>query len=237
MILVSYAGEFLSGLWLTASVSVISFAGALVLGLLGAVASTSRFLVLRAVSGVYVEIVRNIPGLVLIYFIYFGLPAFGVRLSSYVAGFLALSINTGAYVTVTFRTGLREVPRGQIEAARTLGLHSGRIFSAIVLPQAFRTVYPPIVNEFLQIILGSSLLSVISVNELTGVALIVNGQTFRTIETFVTALVLYLLLTNLVVFGANGLARLLFRSPAPGGQAPTTRAGFSRRLKSLGGVR
>lgn len=196
-------------------VSCIAFAGALVLGVLGAVSRQSRAWPLRLIAGVYVEVIRNTPALVQIFLVYFGLPFFGIHLSAFVAGTAALAINAGAYLTETIRAGLQSVPRGQFEAARTLGLSKTNVFAHVVLPQAVRAVYPPVVNEFLQIILGSSLLSTIALNELTGVALTINGLTFQTINAFSVALVLYLVLTNLVSLGANLLSRVVFQPPLP----------------------
>jgi polar amino acid transport system permease protein len=163
----------------------------------------------------YVEAIRNTPALVQIFLIYFGLPFFGIHLPAFVAGVLALAINAGAYLTETIRAGLQSVAPGQFEAARTLGLSKGNVFFDVVLPQAVRTVYPPVVNEFLQIILGSSLLSTIALNEITGVALTINGATFETINAFSVALILYLLLTTVVSVGANLFARTVFRPPLP----------------------
>lgn len=170
---------------------------------------------LRVLGAAYVEAIRNTPALVQIFLIYFGLPFFGIHLPAFVAGVLALAINAGAYLTETIRAGLQSVAPGQFEAARTLGLSKGNVFFDVVLPQAVRTVYPPVVNEFLQIILGSSLLSTIALNEITGVALTINGATFETINAFSVALILYLLLTTVVSVGANLFARTVFRPPLP----------------------
>jgi polar amino acid transport system permease protein len=196
-------------------VSFLSFAGALVLGVLGAVARRSRLWPLRLIGAAYVEAIRNTPALVQIFLVYFGLPFFGIHLPAFVAGVVALAINAGAYLTETIRAGLQSVPPGQFEAARTLGLSRVHVFAHVVLPQAVRTVYPPVVNEFLQVILGSSLLSTIALNDITGVALTINGLTFETINAFTVALVLYLLLTTVVSVGANLLARAVFRPPLP----------------------
>lgn len=185
------------------------------LGVLGALARQSGVWPLRLIGAAYVEAIRNTPALVQIFLVYFGLPFFGVHLSAFIAGVLALAVNAGAYLTETIRAGLQSVPPGQFEAARTLGLSRVSVFLHVVLPQAFRVVYPPMVNEFLQVILGSSLLSTIALNEITGVALTLNGLTFETINAFSVALVLYLVLTTAVSLGANLLARAVFRPPLP----------------------
>lgn len=227
MLIASYFEDFLSGLWTTFYVAVLAFTGGIVLGILGASARRSRFRVLRAIGTAYVEIVRNIPGLVLLFFVFFGLPALSVYLPAVVAGIIALAINAGAYLTEVVRAGFEAVPASQLEAARTLGLGRTDAFFHVLLPQALRIVYPPVVTEFLQVVLGSSLLSIIAVNEITGTALIINGITFRTIEVFTTALALYLLLTNLIAFGADLLGRAVFRAPLAG--EPRRRARFTAR--------
>ncbi len=185
---------------------------------------------LRLLGAAYVEAIRNTPALVQIFLVYFGLPFFGIHLPAFVAGVVALAINAGAYLTETIRAGLQSVAPGQFEAARTLGLSKASVFAHVVLPQGIRVVYPPVVNEFLQVILGSSLLSTIALNEITGVALTINGLTFETINAFSVALVLYLLLTTFVSVGANLLARAVFRPPPP----RIRRSRTARRLWAVG---
>jgi polar amino acid transport system permease protein len=200
------------------------------LGILGALARRSRFWPLRLLGAVYVEAIRNTPALVQVFLVYFGLPFFGIHLPAFVAGVVALAINAGAYLTETIRAGLGSVAPGQFEAARTLGLSRGSVFAHVVLPQAVRVVYPPVVNEFIQVILGSSLLSTIALNEITGVTLTINGATFETINAFSVALVLYLLITTVVSLGANLLARTMFRPPLP----RVRRSASARRLWAVG---
>ena len=234
MLFTTYLPDFMSGLWLTTASSFLSFAAGLVLGVLGAQARRSRLRPLRLLGTIYVEVIRNTPALVQIFIVYFGLPVVGIRLPAFVAGVIALSVNAGAYLTEIMRTGIEAVPAGQLEAARTLGLSARDSFFHVVLPQAVRTVYPPVVNEFIQIILGSSLLSVVSLNELTSTAQIVNSLTFRTMETFGTSLVLYLILTNLVSLAANLLAKAIFR---PGLQpAAITRRRYRASTRNLLGA-
>lgn len=185
----------------------------MLLGILGALARRSRLRPLKTIGAIYVEVIRNTPALVQIFIVFFGLPALGIHLPAYMAGVVALSINAGAYLTEIIRAGLEAVPSGQLEAAQTLGLSRTDAFFNVVLPQAMRTVYPPVINEFMQVILATSLLSVIALDELTGVASIVNSLTFETMQAFGFALVLYLVLTNLVSLGASLLARVIFRPP------------------------
>ncbi|TMV52563.1 amino acid ABC transporter permease, partial [Thioclava sp. BHET1] len=150
------SGLLLYGAWLTVRLSF----GAMVLGLLvsvlGAAARTSKIRVLEWIVGAYVEVIRNTPFLVQIFFIYFGLPAIGVSLDPNTAALLALVVNVGAYGTEIARAGIESVPHGQIEAGRALGLGPVKIFLYIVLKPALRTVYPAMTSQFIYLMLTSS---------------------------------------------------------------------------------
>jgi len=197
--------------WLSLRLSLAAFVVACVLGLLGALARRSRHAFLRAPAAVYVEVFRNTPVLLQMFVAYFALPSAGLRLSPVEAGVLALGVNVGAYLTEIFRAGIQAVPAGQREAARVLALSPVQNFVYVVLPQALRNVYPAVVNQLVQIILGSSLLSAISVPELTGTAMVINSRTLLTVQIFTIAAVLYLVLTNLVALVAALIGRLVFK--------------------------
>ena len=204
---------YVDAAWLSLRLSLEAFVLAFALCLLGALARISRLLVLRAPAAVYVEVIRNTPVLLQMFVAYFALPSAGLRLSPVQAGVLALGVNVGAYLTEIFRAGIQAVPRGQREAARVLALTPARTFAHVVLPQALRNVYPAVVNQLVQIILGSSLLSAISVPELTGTAMVVNSRTLLTVQVFGIAAVLYLFLTNAVVLVAGLGGRVAFKPP------------------------
>lgn len=232
MTYLDYLPNFFSGLAVTAAVSGLAFALALALGVLAAVARQWGSVVPRAIATTYIEVIRNTPVLVQIFLVYFGLPAFGLRLPAFAAGVLALAVNGGAYLAEIIRAGFRAVPRGQVEAARTLDLGRRQTLLDVVLPQALRLVYPPVVNELVQMILATSLLSTIALNELTGETLIANAITFQTMQVFTAALVLYLVLTGLVSWGARWLGRVAFHPPLDvrgiRRQAPLRRFSFGR---------
>lgn len=223
MEVLAYFPDYLSGLWITTAASFLSFAGALVLGIVTALFRRSKFWPLKTIGAIYVEVIRNTPSLVQIFLIFFGLPSMGIHLPAFESGVIALAINGGAYLAEIFRAGLTKVPSGQFEAARTLGLSRTNVFAHVVFPQAARFVYPPVINEFIQIILATSLLSTVALNELTGTALVVNSLTFQTLAAFGVALVLYLILTNLVTLGAGWLGRRMFHPPLQ--ISPTRAAG------------
>jgi polar amino acid transport system permease protein len=228
-----YTSMFLDGAWLTISSSCIAFAIGLGLGIVVALLRRSPLRTVRGIGAVYVEALRNTPVLVQIFMAYFGLAALGIRLPSLVAGIAALAINGGAYLAEIIRAGIQAVPAGQLEAARSLGLSPVQAFRNVVFPQAMRTVYPPVINQFVDMILASSLLSSIAVSEITGVARIVNSITFETLSIFGFALLFYLVLTNAISFGAGLLAKALFKPPIK----TTYRLGFraARQLQTQAG--
>ena len=211
--LLGFAPALLNGLWLTASLSALAFAFAFVLGVAGALARRSRIAPLRWAGATYVEVIRNTPVLLQLFMIYFALPEFGIRMGAFEAGAAALAINAGAYLTEIIRAGLQAVPRGQLEAARSLGLGGGDTLRSVVFPQALRYVYPPVVSQFIQVILGSSLVSQIALKEITNAAQTINSQTLLTMHVFAIALVLYLFLSNVTAVLADVVGRHAFQPP------------------------
>ena len=200
----------MQGLVVTLQVATLSFVFAFALGLVGALARRSHFWPLRFVATVYVEVIRNTPVLLQIFVIFFGLPSVGIRFDAVTAGIIALSVNSGAYLTEIIRAGIQSISRGQIEAAIALGLTPAQIFGRVVFPQALRNIYPPVVNQFIMVLLGSSLLSAIAVPDLTGNALVVNSRTYRTVEVFTFVTLVYAALTLTASGLLNLLGRLLF---------------------------
>jgi len=200
----------MQGLVVTLQVATLSFVFAFALGLVGALARRSHFWPLRFVATVYVEVIRNTPVLLQIFVIFFGLPSVGIRFDAVTAGIIALSVNSGAYLTEIIRAGIQSISRGQIEAAIALGLTPAQIFGRVVFPQALRNIYPPVVNQFIMVLLGSSLLSAIAVPDLTGNALVVNSRTYRTVEVFTFVTLVYAGLTLTASGLLNLLGRLLF---------------------------
>ncbi|WP_028222712.1 amino acid ABC transporter permease [Paraburkholderia oxyphila] len=208
-----YVPDFIQAAWLTLQITLLAFCLALVLGLLSALASASRVGVLRLVAHSYVEVIRNTPVLLQIFIVFFGLPSLGLNLGAYVAGVIALGVNVGAYLSEVFRAGIQSVPRGQLEAASILGLSRAQVFREVVLPQAARAVYPAIVNNLIQLLLGTSLLSAIALPELTGTATVINSRTLLYIQTFSVTLVAYLVLSNCLSWIAARIGARVFHPP------------------------
>ena len=154
-----------------------------------------RPLALRAVVASYVELVRNTPFIVQLFFIFFGLPALGLKLSPEVASVLAMVINLGAYSAEIIRAGIEATPRGQIEAAQSLALSPGQVFRKVVLPPALIKVWPAMVSQIIIVMLGSAVCGQISTPELRYAANLISSNTFRAFEAFILATAVYLLLS------------------------------------------
>jgi polar amino acid transport system permease protein len=165
----------------------------------------------RAIVGAYVELVRNTPFIVQLFFIFFGLPAAGVKLTPELAAVLAMVINLGAYAAEIVRAGVEATPRGQLEAARSLALTPAQIFTRVELPPALRKVWPALTSQIVIVMLGSAVCGQISTPELSYAANLIQSRNFRAFEAFLVATVLYLALAVAVRRLLNWLGpRLLF---------------------------
>ncbi|MEO6852480.1 MAG: amino acid ABC transporter permease [Rhodoferax sp.] len=150
---------------------------------------------LQALVGAYVELVRNTPFIVQLFFIFFGLPAMGFKLSPEVASILAMVINLGAYATEIIRAGIDATPKGQIEAASSLALSQLQIFTRVVLPPALKKVWPALVSQIIIVMLGSAVCGQISTEELSYAANLIQSRNFRAFEAFIIATGIYLALS------------------------------------------
>lgn len=167
--------------------------------------------VLRALAGTYVELIRNTPFIVQLFFVFFGLPAAGVKLSPEAASIIAMVINLGAYATEIIRAGIEATPRGQIEAAQSLALSPRQTFMHVVLPPALRRVWPALVSQIIIVMLGSAVCGQISTEELSFAANLIQSRNFRAFEAFLIATALYLALSVAVRRLLNWLGpRFLF---------------------------
>ncbi|WP_447746215.1 amino acid ABC transporter permease [Variovorax boronicumulans] len=149
---------------------------------------------LRALVGAYVELIRNTPFIVQLFFIFFGLPAAGVRLSPEVASVIAMVMNLGAYSTEIIRAGIEATPKGQIEAAVSLALSKAQVFLRVVLPPALKKVWPAMVSQIVIVMLGSAVCGQISTEELSYAANLIQSRNFRAFESFIVATLIYLAL-------------------------------------------
>ncbi|MCX7384716.1 MAG: amino acid ABC transporter permease [Alphaproteobacteria bacterium] len=196
----------LSGLAILASIFV---------GIAGALCRTSNVRVLRFIGGAYVELLRNIPLLIVIYLVYFGLAQLGLRISGFTSALIALTLNAGAYMTEMIRGGLAAIGKGQFEAARSQAMTAPQIYRYIVMPQVFRIIYAPFGNLCIGIVLGSALASIVGVEDVTSWMHTVGSNSFRYLEAFLMAGAIYLALAQTINLLRIGTGRwLLSHSPS-----------------------
>jgi His/Glu/Gln/Arg/opine family amino acid ABC transporter permease subunit len=189
--------DFASGLWVTTRLVGASFVVALVMGTVVAALRVSPSVALARLGGVYVEIFRNIPLLVLLFIAFAGVRRGGIDITAWTAGILSLGVYTSAYVAEALRSGVAAVSRGQVEASLSLGFTSAQALRRVVLPQAFRTVIAPLGSITIAMVKNSAIVgaSLLALPDLLKEARIVNSATFQTTESFFWAAVGYMLLT------------------------------------------
>jgi polar amino acid transport system permease protein len=213
--LVQYLGLFLEGTAVTLGLTAVASVFGTGLGIVGAAASGGKHAWLRRAIAAYVELIRNTPFIVQMFFIFFGLPSLGFRLSALQAAALAMTINLTAYAIEIVRAGLEAVPPGQGEAARSLGLRPPAVFGLVVLPQALANVFPALVGQITITMLESAVVSQIAVVDLTHVADFIQSRNFRSFETYLAITVIYLALAILVRRMLARAGRRLFAGRAP----------------------
>lgn len=191
--------RLMDGLGWTLKLTVISLLIAIVLGLIFGLMKISKIKVLRGIASVYIDIIRGTPLIVQAFFIYFGIPAaLGVRLEAETAAIISLSLNAGAYSAEIFRGGIQAVNKGQMEAARSLGLPYSRAMIKVILPQAFRITIPSLINQVIITLKDTSILSVIGVRELTQTGKIIIANNMRSFEMWAIIGVIYLIIVMLL---------------------------------------
>ena len=203
--------QLLSGAFVTLHVSVLSMLIGIAIAVLLAIAKMSDSRLISLPATVWVEIARNTPALFQIYMAYFGLGAFGIHLSPYAAVLSALVFVNAGYLTETFRGGFLSIPKTQYSASKSLGMNSIQVYRYIILPQMFRRIYHPMTNQFVWSILMSSLGILVGMNELSGETQRLQSLSFRTLEFFMVAAVMYYLITKFVLFSASLVSQRLFR--------------------------
>jgi His/Glu/Gln/Arg/opine family amino acid ABC transporter permease subunit len=210
-ILLPHLGFLAQGALLTALICGLSLIGGTILGMIVAIARTSARPWVRRAASAYVDLFRNVPFIVQLFFFYYGLPEVGIYIDAFTTGVVALSISGGAYASDAIRAGILAIDTGILEAAEVSGLSRRVTFTRIVLPIALRTSVRPLGSVLINMILTSSVLSTITLNELTGQAKIVASDTFRPFEVYAVLLVVYAALTYIVSLGITLLHRRLNR--------------------------
>ena len=204
----------LDGAITTLHISILTLVFSLIVGIIGALCRMSRLRWLRAPATWYVEVIRNTPLLVQLFFIYFGLSQINIDVTNYTAGLLGLVLNNGAYLTEIVRAGIQAIHKGQFEAGYSLGLSFPQLMRHVVFPQAFRVIYPPMCNQFIGIILWSSLVSTISVHDLALRGKELASTTFRSFETYAIVTLIYVAMTLTISAALKVIGYRWFRRPA-----------------------
>ena len=182
------------GILRTFQVTVLSIAVALVIGLVAGLGRISRVTIINRIATIYVEVVRGIPLLVQLFYIYFALGQF-LRLPRIVAAIVAMSFCYGAYMGEIFRAGIQAIPKGQMEAALALGMTRAQALRKVILPQTFRIILPPIGNEFIALLKDSSLVSILAVSDLLRRGREFASVSFQYFETYTVVALVYLVFT------------------------------------------
>ena len=210
----TYYDMLLSALGQTILLTLLSLVFAMIIGLIFALMNVGKNRFFNLIGTIYVDAVRGVPLIVLAYFIYFGIPQ-GIkglgftdfRLTALQAGVIALSMNCGAYMAEIIRAGIESIDKGQMEAARSLGLPYGTSMRKVVLPQAIRTMIPSIINQFIITLKDTSILSIIAFPELTNVGKTMAGNTFKVLETWAIIAIMYMV----VIVSLSKLAKYIER--------------------------
>ncbi|MBK6006166.1 amino acid ABC transporter permease [Ramlibacter ginsenosidimutans] len=197
----------LKGTWITIHLSLTATALGLVVAIVCAWGKTSGPAAARWVINAYIELIRNTPFLVQLFFFFFALPAFGLRWSAHSAALVAMVVNLGAYATEIIRAGIESIPRGQVEAALALNLKRHQVFRHVILKPALKAIYPALTSQFILLMLSSAVVSAISADDLTSVAANLQSQTFRSFEIYIVVAAIYLALA----LAFSGLFRLVYR--------------------------
>ena len=199
--------QLMAGAWITVQLTVFSVGAGVVLGLLLALARLSKNPIISGPAIAFIECMRGTPLLAQIFMIYFGLGSLGINIPDFASGFVALSLNSSAYNAEIFRAGIQSISKGQMEAARSLGLNYFQAMSYVIVPQAVRFALPPLGNEFIALLKDSSLVAIIGISDLMRVGREINGRTLRSIEVFGYVSIIYLLMTMPLSQGVAWLER------------------------------
>jgi len=201
----------LRGLAWTAGLTVVAVILGLSLGIACAWARSSGPTALRWIVAGYVELIRNTPFIIQLFFVFFGLPAIGVKLTAEWASVIAMTLNLGAYSTEIVRAGIEATPRGQLEAAASLALTPLQTFSRVVMPPALKRVWPATVSQIVIVMLGSAVCGQIATEELSHAANLIHSRNFRAFEAYIVATLMYLAFAIMLRQLLNWLGpRLLF---------------------------
>lgn len=203
----------LQGIQLTVVISVLSLIIGMIIGFVTCLMGISSNKILKAISGVYIWIIRGTPMIVQAFIVYFGMPQLiqtfvpGFKIDAFSAGLITLSLNAGAYLSEIFRGGISAVSKGQHEAARSLGLSKSRTMIKVVLPQAVKVAIPSMVNQFIITVKDTSILSVIGLADVVNKAKVYVGKSYQFFATYILVAVYYLVVISLLMLFSKYLEK------------------------------
>ena len=209
--LTQYASELLNGALTTMWLSLTIYMLTLVLSIpLAFLRNNTKVKALSLIMTTYIEIVRNVPALVFIFMAYFGLPGLGIRMNNTILGIAVTVFVLTGYTTENVRAGINAISSGQWEAMDALGMPRGKGIRHVILPQTLKNCWPALTNMLVITIFSTSVLSVIDVRELTQVTGLINAESFRTLEIYIVAVVIYYIITTIFRLAFSGIYRLAF---------------------------
>ncbi|WP_454285775.1 amino acid ABC transporter permease [Rhizobium arsenicireducens] len=203
----TYIPILMEGVWLTLVVTFFSLILSTILGLFWALLSRSKNPVLRGISSTFITVIRGIPIIVQLFYIYFVLPEIGLDLTALQAGIVGIGVAYSAYQAENFRAGIEAVDKGQIEAAQSVGMNDALVMRRVILPQAFKISLPPFGNTMIMMLKDSSLVSTITVAELTRQGQLIAASTFDNMTVFTLVALIYLAMALPLTFFARWLER------------------------------
>lgn len=202
-----YLPVLMQGVWVTLAVTLLSLLLSTALGLLWAIMGRSRFRAFRLFSRTFITVIRGLPIIVQLFYIYFVMPEIGINLTAFQAGVIGMGIAYSAYQAENFRAGIEAIDRGQVEAAQSIGMKDGLIMRRVIMPQAFRIALPPYGNTMIMMLKDSSLVSTITVAELTRQGQLIAASTFDNLTVFSLVAVIYLAMALPLTYLAHQLER------------------------------
>ncbi|OCX58171.1 polar amino acid ABC transporter permease [Thioclava sp. SK-1] len=206
----TYWPVFIAGIWMTIQLIVVGGIVGIALGILCAWARSEGPKWLGFITAIYVELIRNTPFLIQLFFIFYGLPALGFRMTEVQAAMLAMVINLGAYSAEIIRAGLEATPKGQVEAGASLALSPLQTFRHVVLVPALQKIWPALCSQVVIVMLGSSVVSQIAVEDLTYAANFTQSRSFRAFEAYFVSTLIYLALAIALRFALLALGDMIF---------------------------
>lgn len=202
--------SLLSGLLVTVEIAVISLILAVILGIILGIFSISKVKILKSIATVYIYIIRGTPLMIQALFLFFGVgQALSIKFDPMIAAIITLTINASAYMAEIFRAGIQAVDNGQMEAARCLGLSYTKAMKKVILPQAIKIMIPSIINQFIVTIKDTSILSVISIRELTLSGQIIIARNFKPLQMYAIMAAMYFILITLLTIASGYIERRL----------------------------